>query len=354
MKWIPWRQKTHQTDSSKINNFSSLRLLFASAVIFSHSSSILTGDTSLEPNIVGIKLGELAVDGFFIVSGYLIAKSFDLDGNLVDFFRKRVLRIYPAFLVNAMLCLFVIAPLVTRDYRPSLLWAPHLLFLGSPNVSGAFAGMPMEALNGSAWTLAYEFRCYTLVAAIGIAFGLRRVRIVILGVAITLLILRGLPTSSGAIYVALGSPPDIAHLFGMFAAGMSFYLWREKIAYDHWIAAAAAVALGVGLFSPYVANLSIAIFGSYIIFWSAFKLPTMILSRFGNKTDLSFGIYLYAWPIQMIVAYSLHRAINPFVLSCVALVAASGAAWISWTFVERPAMALSKSRREFKIMAAAK
>jgi peptidoglycan/LPS O-acetylase OafA/YrhL len=62
---------------SKLNNFSSLRLLFASAVIFSHSASIVTGNELLEPHLGKITLGGLSVDGFFIISGYLIRKSFE-------------------------------------------------------------------------------------------------------------------------------------------------------------------------------------------------------------------------------------------------------------------------------------
>jgi peptidoglycan/LPS O-acetylase OafA/YrhL len=121
---------------SRLNNFSSLRLLFASAVIFSHSPSILTGMVTLEPHLGRATLGELAVDGFFLISGYLITKSFDHDSNLGGFFRKRALRIYPAFIINMLLCLFVLAPLVTKKYQPSLLWLPHLLFLGGPRVDG--------------------------------------------------------------------------------------------------------------------------------------------------------------------------------------------------------------------------
>ena len=63
-----------------------------------------------------------------------------------------------------LFCLFVLAPLVTKKYQPSLLWLPRLLFLSGPRVDGGvFEGMPMPGLNGPVWTLAYEFRCYILV-----------------------------------------------------------------------------------------------------------------------------------------------------------------------------------------------
>ena len=332
-------------NASKLNNFSSLRLVFASAVIFSHSPFILTGNASFEPHLGRATLGELAVDGFFLVSGYLIAKSFHQDSDMVDFFRKRILRIYPAFIVNMLLCLFILAPLVTRKYHPSPLWLPRLLFLSGAPVDGAFPGMPAPALNAPVWTLAYEFRCYILVAVLGAAFGLRNIRSVILAAAFVLLAASELPlpSSSGAIYVVLGTPPEIAHLFGIFAIGMSFYLWRERIDYDHRIAAA---AMGVLVISPFLPapNLVIAVCGGYLVFWLAFKIPALSLSRFGNKTDLSFGIYLYAWPIQMSIAYALGLAINPWLLSCVALLGSAIAAYLSWNVIEKPALAFVKRR----------
>jgi len=147
-----------------------------------------------------------------------------------------------------LLCLFVLAPLVTAKYHHSPSWLPRLLFLGGVPLGGAFQGMPWPSLNGPVWTLAYEFRCYILVAILGVAFGLRNIRSAILAAAVAFLALSGfhaLPSSSGAVYVVLGSPPDIVRLFGMFASGMSFYLWRDHVVYDHMIAGAAAVCVVV-------------------------------------------------------------------------------------------------------------
>lgn len=88
-------------------------------------------------------------------------------------------------------------------------------------------------------------------------------------------------------------------------------------------------------FQPLVA-LALAIFGAYLIFWFALHCPVLPISRFTNKTDLSYGIYLYAWPIQSTIAFFTDRSINPLALSLVTLALAAAAASVSWTFIERP------------------
>ena len=94
----------------KDNNFGALRLLFASVVILSHSAEIVDGDRSREvlTNIFGtLTFGILGVDGFFIISGYLITKSLLSSPTLFDYAKRRVLRIYPAFIVCFWLSLLV-------------------------------------------------------------------------------------------------------------------------------------------------------------------------------------------------------------------------------------------------------
>lgn len=336
----------------KHNNFGALRLFFASLVIFSHSPSILTGDRSLEPHFGPVTWGTIAVYGFFLVSGYLITKSFASTDSLGDYFRKRFLRIYPGYLVNIFLCFFVLAPLVGSGasiFSPHIVLTGllHILFLGDPPAPGVFPGMPIQVLNGSVWTIAYEFRCYILVAVLGL-LGFRRLRPAILFCAIACLIvseLDVLPEASGVVHVVLGTPSQIAVLTGMFAVGMLFYLYRERILYDARIAAAASGTLIVCSFVPLITTLSLAICGGYLTFWFALKCPVLPISKFANRTDLSYGIYLYAWPVQTIIAYLLHRAINAWILSFVALGISAGCAYLSWIYVEKPSLALAHRRR---------
>ena len=295
----------------KENNFGALRLLFASLVIVSHSPAILTGSPSNEPHYGPLTLGAIAVDGFFIVSGYLIAKSFVGSVGVLDYFRKRILRIYPGFAVNFLLCLLVLAPFVGAGlsvFHPKVL-GPEILrlaILSEPKAPGAFASMPVPALNGSAWTISYEFRCYILVPLVGSIGALKNFRFGLLVVAIAGLIISALnvlPETSGILFVMFGTPPQTVRLTAVFAVGTLFYLYRDRVEYGGRQALVAAASLLVAPFFPTITELALATCGGYLIFWFAFEWKVLRLSTFSNKTDLSYGIYLYAWPIQNSIVY---------------------------------------------------
>src|SRR5476651_1893856 len=155
------------------NNIGVLRLLFASLVIVSHSPELVDGNRSREilTRLFGtLSFGELAVDGFFLLSGYLITQSFLKTSSLWTYFIKRIARIFPGYIVAFMVCVVGIAPLV-GGVVSSNFEAAHILtravLLLSPEVPGVFKGLHYSALNGPMWAIAYEFRCYVLTAILG-------------------------------------------------------------------------------------------------------------------------------------------------------------------------------------------
>jgi peptidoglycan/LPS O-acetylase OafA/YrhL len=347
--------KNKVKETGRSNNFGFLRLLFAMLVIVSHSPELIDGNRSREilTRIFGtLSFGAVSVLGFFIISGYLITKSWVETSSLRLFLLKRVLRIFPGYLVSYWICLVFLGPFV-GDQIPdlSLHFAGHNLLynllLLEPGTTNAFHGLPGHLLNGSIWTIAYEFRCYIAAAILGLVgcySGKARIVVIALGACLILLNLKGyfndVAIKGDWAFGTLAHNVDFA---AAFIVGQAYYVFRGSIRYTHFGAFIAAVTLIGLLFSTRLAESAFMIVGGYLIFWFAFKVPVLTLSRANNKVDISYGTYLYAWPIQNLIIWN-DPSVNPWVLCLIALPSAGLFGLASWTFIEKPALALFRTR----------
>lgn len=147
------------------NNFNFLRLLLTVLVLLSHSPELIDGDRHREiltSLFHTISFGELAVDGFFLLSGYLITQSWQRTPQLLNFLKKRILRIYPGFIVATLMCAFVVAPLGASHSNyfaqfNAFQFLKGMLLLSPPVVPPVFISQPYPFVNGAMWTIAYEF-----------------------------------------------------------------------------------------------------------------------------------------------------------------------------------------------------
>lgn len=327
-----------------------MRLLFAALVIGAHSPEMIDGDHSREPlsRIFGtLSLGELAVGGFFLISGYLITASVMSGAGLGDYFRKRVLRIYPAFLVCTLICVFLVAPLVGGDIQFGPLgWvrlAGRTLALQAPDVPGVLTGLPYATLNGSMWTIVYEFRCYILAALFGL-LGLYRRRGLYLGLTAAMILgnlLFALPAVAaathlhGAANALLGEPVLTVKTLAAFMAGACFKLFAVR--WDgRWALGCTAAMVGLMFFSP-LAWIGLITFGAYALFWAAFKVAWPWFRRLNRDDDISYGVYLYAWPIGALTLW-YWRDVSPLTLGTITLAGAVVAGALSWWLIEKPAV----------------
>ena len=332
------------------NNFDFLRLMLALLVLYSHCYPLGTGSEIAEPvrrlthgQMTG---GAVAVDLFFVMSGFLITASADRSRSLHSFFRKRAARVYPAFLLATLVALLFVLPLSGGSLQPEgaahraadvLLQSARLREF---NYAGAFTGNPFpSAINGSLWSIQYEFWCYVGVAILLLA-GVLRQRFVVLSLfcvslaVSTLFVVRGWVFGGKWLGVLLGSPQLWARLLPLYLAGVVVYLWRDRVRFSLAGASLACVVLALAAWCPWGCAALFPLAGTYLVFWFAFS-PAIRLHRVGRFGDFSYGAYLYAFPVQQLLMKAFSRAVSPWVLFVCAAPLTLLAAVASWHAVER-------------------
>jgi peptidoglycan/LPS O-acetylase OafA/YrhL len=361
----PWDPRRPQG-----NNLDFLRFVLAALVLYTHSFQAVHGTEGMYRletfgRLMGGQLvgGELAVNAFFVISGFLITHSWLSRPGFLTFVWKRVLRIYPAYLVVAALCLLCFGLLAADDWRQYLSswtnwdrYAFKVLTLQTIYLDGVLSGVPFPgAINASTWTICYEFWCYLGVPLLGV-LGLLRLRLCVLALFAAYLLLYvssidrhyeyttdnfrfdGLiPNPLGNYWVRLAT---------FFLAGVVFYLFQDRIPFCRRLfllsvgVLCVCAAAGTGLL------VVLPIFGTYGLLYLAFS-QRLRLTKFGRRGDLSYGLYLYAYPVQQLLVLYFGQHLNAYTLTVIAFPIASGFAWLSWRYVEAPALRLKSGRQWF-------
>jgi len=295
---------------------------------------------------LGRSLGEYAVQVFFILSGVLVAQSFDRSRSVLNFAAARVLRIFPALIVCVAVTSFVLGPMVTRlpaaeYFADTGLYAyvakTLALTTGAAPLPGVFETLPYAGfVNSSLWTLKYEVLCYVILAALGFAglFEERWRKPAIVGLAILVgTVTLGLPADAEA----YGFSDNLRYFIVFFFSGVLAYLARRHLVI-HGAALAPLGLLFVGLAKTPFAEISSAIFLGYAALWLATK-TLGLLRAVCNKVDASFGIYIFAGPTQQTLLW-LMPGLPPVWLSLIAFSIVLPAAVGSWIVIEKPALKL--------------
>jgi peptidoglycan/LPS O-acetylase OafA/YrhL len=338
-------------EKGRANNFDALRVALSLLVIFSHSYPLLRGSNDTEPlfRMTGGQhtFGELAVEGFFVISGYLITASWQRSRGLVDYLRRRVLRIYPGFLVAVAFSSLVAAPLIAPDRAE--FWRRfdfREFWKEAFNLAGAYS--PGGEINGSLWSIRYEFLCYLALAAFGLMGILRRRFLVVLfslfctGVYASMIYF-GVQIPGSRLTWLWGFPGYWPRLAACYFAGAAFHLYADRIVHSKWLAVASLVGLLTAGLIPGSKALPLLIpyLGGYLTFYLAF-VPAGGLKDIARRGDLSYGLYLYAFPIQMILVDRFRPYLSPEGLAALAMVATFFFAVFSWHFVERHFLRLKR------------
>lgn len=342
-----WRWSGHQLNPRR-NGLNLVRLGLAVLVLHAHSFYIAgAGDG---PHIDGENLGGWAVFGFFAVSGYLITAS-RWGNTLGTYLVHRIARIFPAFLVCLVMLAVFFAPigylaahgslhgyLTTSTTPANFVFSNALLRVNAYDIAGTPAGVPYPgAWNGSLWTLYYEFLCYLLVGMIALVGWARRSPWAIAGVwALSLVAHAGWGRGVGELMNGNGEFQLLVKLLPLFLGGALVQRLRHRLPL-HWAGAlvsAVVVAGAVAVLDGWGAQLT-APFLAYLLLWVGSVLPS---PGFVRRHDISYGVYIYAFPVQQLAALMGVHTHGVLALDVVAFVLTVPLATASWLLVERPAM----------------
>ena len=313
------------------NNFDLLRIILAYTVVIYHSG-YLTGHDRFTPG----SLAGVAVAGFFVISGFLLTWSLARNPSLKAFALKRFFRIYPLYAVVILVQAGIltaeagtlrngIAGELARYLGANLVFANFL----QPTIGGTLAGLRVDAINGSAWTLKVEIACYVAlpwVLAAQRRLGLAWTASLALLLAAYPLLVGGAGEPRGVVYLSLAS---------FFFTGSLLYAWGHLLdrhrALFLPVALAGAPIVLVGspwlMPVPIVAQLVVGLW----VYCVAFASRTIVI-----RNDVSYGAYLLHFPIiQLGLVHGLlvggWLAIAPKVL-----LATTALAWLSFRYLERP------------------
>lgn len=348
------------------NNFDALRLLAALAVLVSHSYPLTRhGADPLARWTQGqTDGGSAAVAAFFVISGFLVTRSV-LSRDPGQYVRARLLRILPALLVVVVVQTFVIGPVFT-----TLPWRDYLgdaqTFAGLRNASvfdlrntlpGVFAANPYpDVVNGSLWTLPVECGVYLVLPVLAL-LGLLRPPFV--GVGAALALVAAFPGAAwlGFSYAAPGpfilwSVPFYPALvcLSSFLMGAAIWAHRDAVPLSGGLAICCLIAMyaSIGTIS---AGFVFHLVFPYLVLYAALARPcTQDLLR--PLGDISYGVYLYAFPVQQAVVAWQHGAIGPHRLALLAAPIVLACGVLSCRLVERPALRLKAPRRRSRQVAA--
>jgi peptidoglycan/LPS O-acetylase OafA/YrhL len=333
------------------NNFTLLRFSAAMTVLFAHSVAVLGLPPEREFFFkrLGFSLGEMGLDMLFVTSGFLVTASLVMRQDLIAYLWARILRVYPGLLVMLVLTVFVLAPALTTlpygDYYASPLTWEYFrkcaTLIGGVRYSlpGVFDNVPLKGeFNGSLWTMPVEVRMYLYLAAIYVALAfvpalrLKAMRIVLPLSAATLIAIVLSARLTGGAYNGAN-----IRIF-MFLYGSSLFVWRDRIPVGPRLLAALLAALVLASFDKTI----------FFVVYAACLAPLVLhlvyvpggrIRTFNDWGDYSYGVYIYAFPVQQTLAF-LFPAMSLGAMMASSAVVSVAIAIVSWKLIEERALAM--------------
>lgn len=337
-------------ERKRFAGFDILRILAATAVVFSHSFLIAQGVEDAEPfqKYTGEIIGVYGVMVFFILSGFLVTDSGLRSKSLAAYCAKRARRILPGFIFCVFTTVVILAPLYATPGGFAFLalsqtWSQMLSVLGLYDSSLVLdtvqfytPSSPQSAylpsiVNGVLWTIRLEIFCYAVIAVF-LFFRILTVNVALLTCAVAAIC---------AFYYSIQINEflgGVAFLFPSFAAGMLL----RMLAYDHHADARIAalcivILIAFAVMQPTWQKFQAVLFPllfTYPLLWIG-QRDNWVFTKIRSVGDPSYGMYLWGWPIQQVLRSWLGAEWSGygFFFLCLPLVLLAG--YLSWFVVER-------------------
>lgn len=337
---------------SRMNNFDQVRLFGAVLVIYGHAYA-LTGVAV--PGFAANAVSTIGVKIFFSISGYLVAQSWLNDPNIARFMTRRLLRLMPALIVVVGLSALVMGPLLTRLSFAEYFGNP-LTYFYLKNIAlyinyylpGLFENNTYPgAVNGSLWSLPAEFAMYLLTPVlIGVATLIAgRTAFAIIGAIFIVGAYCGtsiLPHFRMVIYATdVWSWLSVAPYFVM---GMLYAVCRLDRFFNIYVGAAGLFALAIFETNAAVKEAALLVVLPYFsLSFGTGYAP--VLRQLTRGVDLSYGLFLYGFPIEQVLKLQLGSLIGPWKMFVLATLISACFAYVSWSYIEKPALGWKPRRK---------
>lgn len=330
------------------NNFNLLRLLAAFFIAYYHCYFMVLGPAMDEKVYIGLyELSQIALNFFFITSGFLIALSFTRRSSLFSYCIARILRLIPGVFVLSLLICFVMGPLVTNvslsSYFTSFDTWVYVPLTTALQPDRTLLGVFSENINpheidSALWTLRYEMICYVGLAALGLLgllTDLAKFGLVSIGVLIVFLLVSFLTP-----FREIAAINHLVHFGLSFFIGTMAFVYKDKVPL-HWGIAVLSVVIAFLMYvylPRSVAEPFVILATAYCVFWLAY-VPRGFLLEFNKLGDYSYGVYIYHYPIEQLLMQFV-GGYTPLTLFLTTLPLSLICAVVSWTLIEKPSLAL--------------
>ncbi|MCE7699519.1 MAG: acyltransferase, partial [Methanobacterium paludis] len=314
---------------------------------FAHCFALITGTNNTEPLMRltdTMTLGTLGVIIFFVISGFLITQSWCHHPHPLNFLWNRSLRIFPGLFGVTIITIFLIGPLVTTLSTIQYFTNPMTLnyfsliniFGATPYLPGVFENNPFpRTVNGSLWILSSLFEMYLILMGIGF-FKILKKRGIVLGWVITSILLF-IYFSQNVSTHFLTLSYCFAPLF--FMIGVLYYLYKDKIKYNFKVAILLTIIWVMSFNTPLFILISFINLPYIILYIAHAKIPHLNMA--GKYGDFSYGLYIYAFPIQQTIIHFFTKisVIEMFLLTLLIVIPIS---FLSMKFIEENALKLKR------------